>query len=138
MDQLVAILLSLILSVTGISRTVDPILVQDAQRRVVEIQSDWSHNGMAYNEVLHYSQGAADPVGFAVDAWRNSPGHWAIMSNPALTRIGCAVDVDATQTYWFACSFAPSVVQSVPTPVEQPPVETPPIVLPDTAMENDL
>lgn len=115
--------------VTGISREVDPVLVQDAQHRVVEIQSDFSHNGMRYHEILHWSQGAADPVENAVVQWQNSPAHWTIMSNPNLARIGCAIDVDATQTYWFACSFGYNVVQSIPT------VEPPPI-LPDTAMDN--
>jgi|SRR5688500_2933818 len=130
MDQLVAILLSLILSVTGINRTVDPVLVADAQRRVVEIQTDWRHNGTTPYEVLHFNQYASDPVATAIQAWQNSPDHWRVLTYRGFTRIGCAIDVDETMTYWFACSFGESVVQL------EPKVE-PRVVLPDTAMSDE-
>lgn len=128
---MVELLLSLILAVTGISRTVDPVLTAEAERRASMIISDYSHNGQVYPEILHWHNTAQDPMGYTVGLWRESPAHWAVMTDRSLTRIGCAVLTQdwAGTVYYIACVFAPPVVQS--TPVENPPM------LPNTAMEDE-
>ena len=92
MDQLVALLLSLILSFTGISRVVDPVLVQDANRRVAEIQTNFSHDGMVYNEVLAWrtETGPGAIQNIMLQFWNSLP-HRATLTDPSFTRIGCAV-----------------------------------------------
>jgi hypothetical protein len=134
MQELVAVLLALMFSLTGIGRTVDPVLQADAERRVIEIQSNWSHVGMAYTEILAFNSGTPDPVVSAIEQWDQSPGHHQIMYDPTLTRVGCAVD-ETSGTWYFACSFAAEAV-AAPAPVPRAPSVAPTPVLPNTAMEG--
>jgi hypothetical protein len=147
MDQLLALLLSLLISATGISRTVDPFLVDTANRRVQEIQQpgNFNHSGnLCCWEVLQFN---ALGIERTVAAWRESPSHWAVLTDPTLTRIGCAVDFDGTY-YWAACELLRGTPSEAPTPPEgsqdtTPTVQAPykpsgdlPEALPDTAMER--
>ena len=126
-------------------------LHQIAHERVLEIVSDWSHNGQdCCWEVLAFNQGFPDPVAKAVAQWQASPGHHAILADPNLTEIGCAEHVSADGTHWFACVLddgpdpvlapapAPAPVQpKTPAATPGPSVEggsDPVTVLPDTAM----
>lgn len=148
---MIEILLSLILAFTGISRNIDPELTAFAQQRAVAVQSDWSHNGMVYHEVLTYNdpeRGGYDPVQRAVEQWRGSPSHWAILSNPELTRIGCAMSIGDdgwnNGVHYFVCVLdygvltitpQPVTISETPAPVGQAPdSEAPVVTLPDTAM----
>lgn len=139
---MVEILLSILLAVTGIARDVDPELTAIAQRRVVEIQSDFSHNGMdpRYYEVLAYNEAGPER---AVNQWVESPSHAAIIFNSELTRIGCAVAVDNSGLMWYACVLTTGLVQpqAPPAPTPQPQVEAPeseaPVLLPNTAMPHE-
>lgn len=144
---MIELLLSLILALTGIGRTTDPYLVSVAEQRVQEIQFDFSHDGMQTAEILAWNQGfgtAEESVRRVVVAWQESPAHWAIMSDPGYDRIGCAMDVDETLTYWYVCAFgsapAPAPVAPAPAappaqePAPAPPSGEPPAMLPDTAM----
>lgn len=137
MDQLVALLLSLILSFTGISRVVDPVLVQDANRRVAEIQTNFSHDGMVYNEVLAWrTETGPDAIQNIMLQFWNSPPHRATLTDPSFTRIGCAVAQDAVRTY-AACVLAKGSQDTTPT-VQAPykPSGDLPEALPDTAMAS--
>jgi hypothetical protein len=128
----VALLLALLVSLTGIDRTVDPNLTAIAERRVVEIQTEFSHDGMdpCCAEVLAWNSGYADPVTHLVEQWQGSPVHWAILTDPSYTAIGCAVAFVENRAY-AACALAgggqPATAPSPPPP--------PPPGLPDTAME---
>jgi hypothetical protein len=141
---LVELLLSLILAMTGIGRTVDPGLVAIANERVVEIQTDWSHNQMRPGtwEVLAFNQRPTgeEATRRAAEQWRGSPDHWAILSNPSLTRIGCSLD-ETEQTWWFVCVLTDTPIASSPPPASSPsnstsPTDTPTGAssLPDTAL----
>jgi hypothetical protein len=148
----VALLLALLVSLTGIDRTVDPGLTAIAERRVVEISACpdvlepdpatgelvlvpgpcWSHDGSdpCCNEVLAFNSGYADPVTHLAEQWQGSPVHWAILTDPGYTAIGCAVAFVENRAY-AACVLAgggqPATAPSPPPP--------PPPGLPDTAME---
>ena len=134
-------------------RTHSDRLHQIAHSRVLEIVTDWSHNGQdCCWEVLAYNSGYPDAAAKAITQWQGSPGHHAILSNPSLTEIGCAEHVSADGTHWFACVLddGPDPVPTpAPTPAPAPaPVPTPPptatnetgpgdpepVLLPDTAM----
>lgn len=148
--NLINLLLSLILSVTGIERTVDPAMTAEAERRVEMIQSDFSHNGITTPEVLAWNSGYPDGTTAterAVQQWRESPVHWEILTDPSLTRIGCAID-QVGERWYFVCALAqggatqsaepapyipPTTLPSAPPPSYQPPTPQP-VTLPDTAM----
>lgn len=86
------------------TRTEDAELHAIAHARAVEISTDWSHAGIRPGtwEVLVYNSGHTDPASKAVAQWQGSPDHHAILSDPSLTRIGCAVYV-TNGTHYFAC-----------------------------------
>jgi hypothetical protein len=137
----VALLLALIVSMTGIDRTVDPGLTAIAERRVVEITAEFSHVGMdpCCAEVLAWNSGYADPVTHLVEQWQGSPVHWAILTDPGYTAIGCAVAFVENRAY-AACVLAiePGLngggaqdPSSAPSTSATPP---PAPALPDTAM----
>jgi len=138
---MIEILLSLLLAATGIGRTVDPGLVSVAEQRVVEIQTNFSHEGMQTPEILAWNA-YADPEGSVnrvVDQWMESPDHYAILMDPSLTRIGCAMSVK-DGIYWYACAFGTSTVaqptvNSAPSGEGTPETVTDRVpLLPDTAM----
>lgn len=135
---MVALLLLLISTATGIDRTVDPSLTAIAERRVVEIQTDYSHNGKpSYTaEVLVWNSGYTDPVAEALIQWQASPDHWAILTNRAYTRIGCATAALVEKTY-FACELTPGVPGATAAPAPVVP-GTPPTVLPDAAERKPM
>lgn len=132
---MIEILLALILALTGIGRDIDPGLTLIAEQRVVEIQSDWSHNGQRAGtaEVLAYNETGVEG---AVQQWRDSPGHAAILFDSTLTRIGCAMAIDNTGLMWYACILAPGVSAQAP-PAVTPASEAPVVMLPDTAMPHE-
>jgi hypothetical protein len=121
----------------------DPSLTAIADERVVEIQSDFSHNGWYSGtaEVIAWNSGSPDPAAHALGQWRDSPPHWAILTDPSLTRIGCA-HAHADGRDWFVCVLANGTVTTAPQPTPQPSVEPEPEpvveVLPDAAMELAL
>jgi hypothetical protein len=126
-------------------RTEDPELHAIAHQRAVEVSTDWSHNGIRPGtwEVLAYNAGFTDPASKAVSQWLGSVTHHAILSNPDLTRIGCAEYVTADGTSWFACVLAgpvstkPTVAPSVQVAPSPQALPTPqPVLLPDTAIAH--
>jgi hypothetical protein len=127
-------------------RTEDPELHAIAHQRAVEVSTDWSHNGIRPGtwEVLAYNAGFTDPASKAVEQWQGSVTHHAILSNPDLTRIGCAEYV-TEGTHYFACVLMAGEPIAVartpnPTPVGAIPTAgaTPePVLLPDTAIAHD-
>ena len=134
--DLIAILLSLIVAATGIPREADPSLTAIAQRRAVEIQTDFSHNGhpAGLAEIIAWNN-SPDPAGTVLEQWRGSPPHWGILTDPRYGAIGCGHSMSPDGRHWFACVLAagPSV-EVIPTPVPAPsPVPT---ELPNTALEK--
>lgn len=152
---MIEFLLSLILAFTGIARTVDPGLTTIAERRVIEVSTDatFSHAGMdpCCYEILVWNSGLSDPVSTAMDQWRGSEPHWAILTNPALTRIGCAHAIGQENRDVFACVLTtasqggPEPVEVVSSPKPVPVGSTPTgpatiptvVVLPNTAMGQE-
>jgi hypothetical protein len=147
---MVEALLALLIALTGIPRTADAELSAIAQRRAVEIQSDFSHSGWVYGRdgeaeiiAMNYSP---DPVTTLAAQWQGSPPHWAILTDPKFDRWGCGIHQVGNAT-WGACIFATgSASAPTPTPVRAPatvpaPItpapsaEPPPILIPDTALE---
>lgn len=134
----------LLATVTGIDRQVDPGLVAHAERRVVEIQSNFSHWGVpsGWGEVLGWNRNQPEPVSAIVEGWRTSPGHWAILSDPDYTRIGCATDLDSENKYWFVCMVAVPYMDRHETPpapsvtIPKPITPTAPTTMSDTAIAN--
>lgn len=145
---MVELLLQLIVQFTHIDRTVDPGLTQIAEQRVIEIQTDWSHDQKPPQtwEVLVWNQGFSDPVTEAMRQWQASPEHWAILTNPSLTRIGCAHALSPDQRDFFACELmTPTFVAGTPTSSIVPaptqtasPSSTELPSLPDAAMLSDI
>lgn len=133
---MVALLLLLISTATGIDRDVDPSLTTIAERRVVEVQTDWSHNGKPSDvaEVLAWNSGYSDPAAEAVSQWRASPDHWAILTNRTYTRIGCASAVLIEKTY-FVCELAWPKPGATPAGIVP---GTPSTILPDAAERKPM
>lgn len=131
MLDLIAVLLSLILAATNIARDTDPTLTEIAQRRAVEIQSDFSHSGSPAGiaEVLAWNN-SPDPAARALGQWQGSPPHWAVLTDSSYSKIGCGHSESADGRHWFVCLLAgpASVPVPVPVPVPEPPV------LPDSAI----
>jgi hypothetical protein len=122
---MIALLLAALLSATGIARTVDAGLTAIAETRVVEISACaecFTHAGQPDNtwEVLAFTY-YEDPVERVVELWRESPEHWAILTDPSLTRIGCAYRLVA-DVHYFACEL----------------LRGEPVQLPDAAIEWSL
>lgn len=148
---MIELLLSLILALTGIERTIDPAMTAEAQRRVEMIQTDFSHDGLTTWEVLAWNTwpDAETATRRTAEQWRGSPSHWAILTDRSLTRIGCAMTQaaapDNNGTAWyFVCALAqgsapassvpPAPPAPAPTAVPEPPSSEPRVMLPDTAM----
>lgn len=149
---MIEFLLALIMLWTGIAHTVDPNLTAIAQRRAIEVSTDatFSHDGMdpCCYEILAWNSGTADPVTTAMEQWRGSPSHWAILTNPTLTVIGCGYAKGQENRDVFACVLTQGQARApAPTPVTtpapvattapapHPPPTTPTVtVLPNTAM----
>jgi hypothetical protein len=139
---MVELLLALLIALTGIPRTADAELSAIAQRRAVEIQSDFSHSGWVYGrdgeaEIIAMNYGP-DPVTTLAAQWQGSPPHWAILTDPKYDRIGCAI-AQVDTAFYGVCLFRTG---SVPAPVRAstpttpaPSAEPPPILIPDTALE---
>jgi hypothetical protein len=114
-------------------RTVDAGLHEIAHARVREISAGGAleHDGMRAGtaEVLALNAGQAHPIGHAVDQWKGSPVHRAILSDGSYGRIGCAEAVVAG-THWFAC-----VLAAGPLPAQTGSGVSPgTMLLPDTSM----
>jgi hypothetical protein len=145
---MVELLLALLIALTGIPRTADAELSAIAQRRAVEIQSDFSHSGWVYGrdgeaEIIAMNYGP-DPVTTLAAQWQGSPPHWAILTDPKYDRIGCAI-AQVDTAYYGVCLFrsgsapAPTPAPVVPAPpsrTEPGPTSAPPILLPNTSMEH--
>lgn len=133
MTEFIAALLAALVTATGIPREPVPELMAIAERRVVEIQSNFSHEGRALRgaEVIHTQQWIGDPsdaqaIAAAVDGWRNSPPHWAGLTDQRFTQIGCAVAETASQAFYFVC------ILGSPQPSERTRGRTP-TLLPNTS-----
>jgi hypothetical protein len=98
-----------------------------AQRRAIEVSSDFSHAGWVAGtaEVLAWNSGSPDPAATTLAQWQGSPDHWAILTDPQYTLIGCGAHQVAERLY-VAC-----VLAAGPAPTPNPPV----IALPNTALE---
>lgn len=132
---MVEILLALIVTLTGIVRPVDPELTSMAQHRVIEIQSNFSHDGFIPGtaEILGKNSGMTNPINSIVEGWLGSSTHRAILLDPYWARIGCDIEI-SDNTYWFVCLFWPADGQPLePTHIPAP-VEPPPQVLSDTSV----
>ncbi len=135
---MIALLLSLILAATGIPRSVDADLTAIAERRVIEVQSNWSHDGWVpgTGEVIAWNIDYPDPAAHAVEQWQGSAPHWAILTDLSYTRIGCAHTVGIEGRDFFVCVLSGGPVAAPAPPVAPTPTPAPPIVLlPNTAME---
>jgi hypothetical protein len=108
-SELVAVLLALIVAATGITRDVDAELTAIAEQRAIEVSCDgcFSHAGGVAGtwEVLAWNSGFTDPAGKALDQWRSSPSHWATLTDPTLTHIGCGHH-QVAERHYFACVLA--------------------------------
>jgi hypothetical protein len=155
---MIELLLSLILALTGVAREVDPGLTALARQRAAETSTDatFSHSGQPPGtwEVLAWNQGHLDPATVAVLQWQASPAHWAILTNPNLTRIGCGYFRGADGKDCFACLLMPGdevLLPAEPDPYVQAPSRNPapqpeslpvtspapssaPALIPDTAL----
>jgi hypothetical protein len=92
--------------VTGITRQVDAGLQARAVARSAQIQSVFGHCCINLNEgeVIAANRGA-DPAVVAVDQWRGSPPHWAILSAFRFDRIGCGGTFVGTN-FFAVCLFS--------------------------------
>lgn len=135
---MIELLLALIIALTGIARDVDPGLTAIAERRAAETTTDATFNhdnaDPCCAEVLAANWNS-DPATGAAEQWRGSPGHWAILTDTSLTRIGCGHAVGLDGRHNFACVLARSTTPPSPPPPPAPPSpSTPPLVLlPNTA-----
>ena len=120
-----ALLLALLVAATGISRPVDADLTAIAEQRVIEIQApDGFDHDLARSdtaEVLAWNRGMDDPLAGFVDGWRNSPTHWAILSDPAWSHIGCAVAIGGDDRYYAACVLSSAARPPAPPAPSAPP-----------------
>lgn len=140
---MVLALIAAISLATGITRATDPALMELAQTRAQEIVHDFDHRPLPelegwewWGEVLARNAGFTDPAQAALNGWRNSPEHWAILTDRSLLRIGCG-HVVADGTHYFACILARPASPAEPPPPppnEPPPPHEEPPVLPDTAL----
>jgi hypothetical protein len=145
---MVEILLALLVTLTGIPRTVDPELSAIAQRRAVEISCEgcFSHAGWVYGrdgeaEIIAWNI-SPDPATTLAYQWQGSPPHWAILTDPKFDRIGCGIHQVGVEFYG-ACIFGtgsaptPAPVRAAPAPSTRtaPVPSAPPILLPNTALE---
>lgn len=152
---MIELLLSLILLFSSVPRTVDPELTAMAQQRAVATATDetFNHDGRpdCCWEVLVWNLGYAsleESTRRAVEQWRSSPDHWAILSDNKLVRIGCGHAVGPDGRNNFACilddapdaepvevvsSPKPVPVGSTPTSIAKPEV----VMLPNTAMGQE-
>ena len=102
---------------TFLPRTESAELHSIAHRRVVEIQSDFSHNGATTTEVIAWNTVSMERL---VSQWVESPPHAAILLDPSLNLIGCAWDFDGSR-YWGVCALGIGTVPApTPTPNPQP------------------
>ena len=100
-------------------------------------ENSLTHDGWSTAEVLacNYSGPAR-----AVEQWQGSPAHNAILSDPALTTIGCASAAGVEGASFHVCVLAAEPVEAArtpnPTPVGSIPTSgaTPAPALPDTRM----
>lgn len=138
-DPVIELLLALLVALTGIDRPADAQLTALAEVRVVEVQSVWGHRYLdelndgswaGWGEVMAYNAGFDDPAAHAAEQWQGSPEHWAILSDPAYTRIGCAADQAGARWYFVCIVGRPSSVAVAPPPPSKPP---PADALPNTA-----
>lgn len=80
-------------------------------------------------EVLVWNQGFGDPVSTAVSQWLSSTEHATILSDPALTRIGCGAVTTSDGRYVAAC-----VLASATSTLAEPGTSSEPVpLLPNTA-----
>jgi hypothetical protein len=117
-----ALLLALILALTGIPRVESPTLDAIAEARAHEIATtgvehrylDELNNGQwsAWGEVLEWNRGFDDPAQAAVNGWASSPEHRAILFNERYTQIGCGSEYRETDSaaassgWYFVCILA--------------------------------
>jgi hypothetical protein len=140
-----ALLIALILALTGLFRIESPTLNSLAELRAHEVavgglehrylselnNGEWS----AWGEVLEWNRGFDDPAQAAVNGWAGSPEHRAFLFNANYTHIGCGseyreTDSEAASSGWyFVCILAR------PTSVTVTPGTT--SVLPDAAMQEE-
>ena len=125
---MVELLLALLTTLTGIPRTVDADLTALAQQRAVEIQSDFSHNGVpaGLGEIIAWNNNP-DPVGTFAAQWQSSPPHWAILTDPSYGEWGCGISTTTDGRYFGVCLFSSGGPVIQPTPA-------PPVQLPNTAL----
>jgi hypothetical protein len=127
---MIELLLALLMTATGIERSVDADLTAIAERRVAEISACaecFTHEGQPADtwEVLAYTDNP-DPAR-AVEVWLGSPDHAAILTDPSLTRIGCAHRL-VSLTHYYACELRQGSTEQLPV--------LEPSVLPDVAAET--
>lgn len=97
-------------AMTGIPRTVDADLQNRANHRVIDIQTNFAHCCLVTgeSEIIIWRTGDTT-LGSLVQGWHDSPPHWAVMTNPAYTHVGCAYDVHGGA--WYAvCIFSQALL----------------------------
>jgi len=146
---MVELLLALLMTATGIDRTVDAELMAMAQERAAyqvtfsdgqcdgdgALTHEGSFAGTA--EVLYCHPGSLAPATDAVEAWMASPDHAAILLDADYGLIGCG-HAEAGIADFFACVLtgpaAEAVVASPKAPAATPLVKR----LPDAAQGRSL
>lgn len=128
MLEFIMSLLLLISSMTGIDRQRSDVLMNLAQQRSSEIVTNFNHRSLPelstwnWGEIIGWNSGTSDPVTAIVNAWRNSPEHWKIMTDPAYQQVGCGLTISGIR-YYFACIFGTNSGQTITT-------------IPNTAMKS--
>lgn len=145
MNALGALLIALVAATSAIPRTSDPQLNALALTRAQEQAAGHQHHRYLtelstsgdysrWAEVLGHSN-RPDPTSIvsATDkpSWRSSPSHWAAISDPRYTRIGCA-EIDESGASYYVCILA------TPTqPASRPKATAPPsFQLPNTSIQQ--
>jgi hypothetical protein len=125
-----ALLIALILALTGIVRVESPALDALAEQRAHEVavgglehrDLDELDNGQwsGWGEVLAWNSGFEHPAEAAIDGWAASPKHHAILFNADYTHIGCGSEQRLTDSaaasagWYFVCILARPVAGAVP------------------------
>lgn len=123
-------------------RTIDSQVIGLATARAQEISIDFSHNGVpsGYAEVIAWNNST---IAGAVQQWKDSPPHNAILSDSRYAVIGCGSFGSNGKVFyvcllpWGTTPAPPAPPAPAPTPAPVVTVTTPtpaPVVLPDTAM----
>lgn len=108
-----------ITAATGITRTISSSLAAYAQKRSVQIVTDFSHDQWCCNdaEIIDWNSGYPDPLLEAIIQFMGSPEHRAILLDRGLTQIGCGSTYQSsTRRTYIACEFRRAATAPITPP----------------------